>query len=120
MQSEYTFKLPKGYLAKDGDLHKEGCMRLATAKDEIEATRHPLTKQSPEYTSIVLLSRVVVRLDGVETITPEIIGDLYTADLNFLQNMYQAINENEEPVMEVSCPHCGKRFMEPLDFYRKD
>ena len=34
-QTEFQFTLPKGYVDKDGNLHREGVMRLATAKDEI-------------------------------------------------------------------------------------
>jgi hypothetical protein len=34
-QTEFSFTLPKGYVDRDGKLHKKGIMRLATAKDEI-------------------------------------------------------------------------------------
>ena len=54
MQTEYQFKLPKGYRSEDGGIHKEGFMRLATAKDEIEASRHPKAKAAPEYATIIL------------------------------------------------------------------
>ena len=64
MQTEYQFKLPKGYRSEDGSIHKEGFMRLATAKDEIEASRHPKAKAAPEYATIILLSKVIVKLDG--------------------------------------------------------
>ena len=49
MQTEYQFKLPKGYRSEDGGIHKEGFMRLATAKDEIEASRHPKAKAAPSF-----------------------------------------------------------------------
>lgn len=35
LQTEFEFTLPRGYVDKDGNLHKTGIMRLATAKDEI-------------------------------------------------------------------------------------
>ena len=35
MQTEFEFELPKGYVDQNGDLHKRGTMRLATAADEI-------------------------------------------------------------------------------------
>ena len=35
LQTEYEFILPRGYVDKDGTLHREGVMRLANAKDEI-------------------------------------------------------------------------------------
>ncbi len=31
LQTEYEFTLPLGYLDGDGDLHRDGVMRLATA-----------------------------------------------------------------------------------------
>ena len=34
-QTEFDFVLPKGYIDKDGNVHKEGTMRLANAADEI-------------------------------------------------------------------------------------
>ena len=34
-QTEYPFTLPKGYVDNEGKLHRQGVMRLATAKDEI-------------------------------------------------------------------------------------
>ena len=33
LQTEYEFILPRGYVDKDGNLHREGVMRLANAKD---------------------------------------------------------------------------------------
>ena len=38
---EYPFTLPRGYLDKDGNLHKEGVMRMATAADEILPLKDP-------------------------------------------------------------------------------
>ena len=35
LKTEYEFILPRGYVDKDGQLHREGVMRLANAKDEI-------------------------------------------------------------------------------------
>lgn len=34
-KTEYEFTLPLGYVDKDGNVHRRGTMRLATAKDEI-------------------------------------------------------------------------------------
>ena len=41
MQTEFEFELPKGYVDQNGDLHKRGTMRLATAADEILPLRDP-------------------------------------------------------------------------------
>lgn len=34
-KTEFPFTLPKGYIDSEGKLHRNGVMRLATAKDEI-------------------------------------------------------------------------------------
>ena len=39
METVFEFTLPKGYLDSTGQLHRKGKMRLATAGDEISATR---------------------------------------------------------------------------------
>jgi len=116
LQTEYEFTLPKGYTDAEGNLHRKGIMRLATALDEIEAGRASKTRKDGDLLPVMLLSRVVVRLEGVECITPEVIGGLFTEDFAFLQNMYETINNAEEAVIQVQCPHCGKDFTDTLNF----
>ena len=41
MQTEFEFELPKGYVDPNGEIHKRGTMRLATAADEILPLRDP-------------------------------------------------------------------------------
>lgn len=116
LQTEYDFTLPKGYPGPEGTVCREGTMRLATALDEIEAMRDAKGKSSPDYLSVLLLSKVVVRLEGLEEITPQVIEGLFTADFSFLQNMYETVNGTEDPVIRVQCPHCGKMFTDTLNF----
>lgn len=116
MQIEYEFTLPKGFPDAFGNIQRTGIMRLATAKDEIEAITHPKAKQAAEYVSVVLLSKVVTSLGEITNMTPEIIESLYSSDVNFLQNMYETINHGDDAMIHVHCPHCGKEFDEPLNF----
>ncbi|MBP0979353.1 MAG: phage tail assembly protein [Oscillospiraceae bacterium] len=118
-QTEFDFKLPKGYVDSEGKVHKEGKMRLATAADEILPLKDPKIQQNPSYLSIVLLSRVITKLGSLENININIIEGLYTADLAFLQDMYQRINEVEEPKIKVTCKRCGESFMVPVNFTRE-
>lgn len=115
LQTQYEFTLPKGYVDAGGT-HRRGFMRLATALDEIEASRAPGAKGNADYMAVILLSRVVTELEGVEHITPEVVGKLFTADFAFLQNMYETINNMEEAVIQVQCPHCQKNFTDTLNF----
>ncbi len=116
METVYDFTLPKGYLDGSGQLHRNGKMRLATAGDEISATRDPRVLSNPSYLTIVILGKVVTELEGVPMVSATLIEKLFTADLAFLQDMYQRINDIEPPTMEAVCPDCGKVFQVPLNF----
>src|SRR5262249_52290776 len=86
-QTEYEFTLPCGYLDEDGSLHRHGVMRRATAADEILPLKDPRVVRNPAYLVVILLSRVVTRLDGVSDITPKTIEELYATDLAYLQSL---------------------------------
>lgn len=51
MQTEFEFELPKGYVDPNGEIHKRGTMRLATAADEILPLRDPRVQQNARDTS---------------------------------------------------------------------
>ena len=116
MQTEFEFELPKGYVDMEGNLHKRGKMRLATAADEIVPMRDPRVQQNPSYLSIILLTRVVTQLGTLPVITNEVIEGLFTMDLAYLQDMYQRVNMSDMPTYRVTCPNCGKEHEVPLDF----
>lgn len=103
-QTEFEFTLPKGYLDGDGNLHRKGVMRLATAIDEIAPMRDPRVKSNAAYATIIILARVITRLGALTEITPAIVEDFFAQDLNYLQTFYRRINELEadlEPVQAI-------------------
>lgn len=108
LQTEFSFRLPKGYQDADGTLHHDGVMRLATAYDEVAPMKDPRVKANPGYLVIILLSRVITRLGDVTHVNPKMIEGLYSADLAFLQDFYQRVNENGHTQMAVTCPHCDE------------
>ena len=110
LMTEHEFALPLGYADSEGNLHKNGVMRLATAADEILPMKDPRVQQNPAYLSIILLSRVVIKLGDLSSINPKTIEGLYTADLNFLQDMYNRINQNGRNAIQAACPKCDHRF----------
>ncbi len=116
-QTEYSFELPRGYVDSQGDLHKRGTMRLATAADEILPMRDQRVQQNPGYLTIILLSRVIAKLGNLKAIDTKVIENLFTADLNFLQNLYRQINEPEGMEIKVSCPKCQHNFEVENDFF---
>ena len=109
-QTEYEFTLPMGYQDEDGTLHREGVMRLATAADEILPLKDPRVQKNPSYLVVILLSRVVSRLDGVKQISPNTIENLYAADLAYLQDLYNEINQLDGAHTSVTCPQCSHHF----------
>jgi hypothetical protein len=110
LQTEFDFELPKGYVDKEGTLHRNGVMRLATAADEILPMKDPRVKQNPAYLAIIVLSRVITRLGGIEMITPKVVEDLFSADLAYLQDFYRRINQNGSSELSAKCPKCEHTF----------
>ena len=113
---EFPFTLPRGYLDKEGNLHKEGVMRMATAADEILPLKYPRVQQNPGYISIILLARVVTKLGTLPAVDTRTIENLFTMDLAYLQDLYQKINTMEMPSYKGICPHCGKEVDIPVNF----
>jgi len=68
-------------------------MRLATALDELEPLRDTsLSGTADSRMAILLLSRVIVSLGTVATVTPNVIEALSMSDLAYLQKFYAVIN----------------------------
>src|SRR5919205_3644443 len=110
LQTEYAFTLPKGYIDKDGNLHRQGVMRLANAKDEIAPLQDPRVQRNQAYLVIILLSRVITRLGDLRDINPGIIENLFASDLSYLQDLYRRINSNGHSRVQLVCPECEAQF----------
>lgn len=116
--TEFEFELPKGYIDDQGNLHRKGIMRLATAADEILPLRDPRVQQNPGYLTIIVLSRVITKLGDLRAIDTKTIEKLFTTDLAYLQDFYQRINELETPNINVVCPRCEHEFETEVNFIR--
>ncbi len=110
LQTEFDFTLPKGYIDGDGNLHRDGIMRLATAGDEISPHRDPRVQKNPAFLVVILLSRVITRLGAVEQINTGVIEQLFAEDLAFLQDFYNQINGAGGEKKAVVCPECKYGF----------
>lgn len=109
-QTEFQFTLPHGYVDADGNLHREGIMRLSTAYDEIAPLRDPRVQRNPGYLVIILLARVITKLGTLDQINTKNIEGLFSGDLVYLQDFYQRINQTGNTRFQVACPHCGGEF----------
>jgi hypothetical protein len=110
LQTEFDFTLPKGYVDGEGNLHKKGIMRLATAADEILPMKDPRVQSNPAYLTIILFSRVITKLGDVDSINPKVIENLWASDLSYLQEFYNRINGNGTYRIRASCPKCEHQF----------
>ena len=114
-QTEYEFTLPLGFVDAEGDLHREGVMRLATAADEILPLKDPRVQSNEAYLTVILLSRVIARLGSVAQVTPKVVEGLYAADLAYLQEFYNQINRTGQASVETACPKCTHEFAVELN-----
>jgi hypothetical protein len=108
LQTEYPFTLPRGYVDPEGDLHRRGTMRLATAEDEIVPYKDHRVQANPAYLVVILIARVV-EIDDV-AVSPKVIGSLFASDLAYLQDLYNRINANGESRLTAVCPECAHSF----------
>ena len=115
LQTEFEFTLPRGYVDKDGNLHKQGTMRLATAMDEITPLRDLRVKSNQAYLAVMLLSRVITKIGGLSDINTGVIEKLFSADFAHLQDFYRRINENGTAKVSTSCPECNHEFEVDID-----
>ncbi|MEW5958445.1 MAG: phage tail assembly protein [Chloroflexota bacterium] len=110
LQTEFEFTLPRGYIDPQGNLHRHGIMRLATAMDEIAPLRDLRVRGNQAYLVIILLSRVVVKLGTLAEINTSVIENLFAADLAYLQALYRRINEEGTSLLPLTCPECQAKF----------
>jgi hypothetical protein len=107
-KTQFQFKLPRGYVDNDGNVHRDGVMRLATARDEIVPLQDYRVQANRAYLVIVLLSRVITKLGDTKYIDADMIEGLFSTDLAYLQEFYRKINEEGgAPKHHVVCPKCA-------------
>ena len=108
--TEFSFLLPRGYVDRSGTVHRDGVMRLATARDELVPLRDDRVRENPAYLTVVLLSRVIERIGTIDDIHPGIVEDLFATDLAFLQDLYRRVNTEGHTRATVTCPSCEHHF----------
>jgi hypothetical protein len=110
LQTTYTFVLPRGYVDGSGQVHREGTMRLATARDEIYPLSDYRVRDNPSYLSVLLLTRTVTKLGTLYEVDSSVVENLFASDLAFLQDMYRRINQEGHTQVSVTCPSCNHDF----------
>ena len=104
MQNEFVFTLPRGYVDPSGAVHREGVMRLATARDEIEPLRDGRVKENEAYATVIVLARVVTQLGTVGRVTTKTIESLFVSDFSYLQDLYRIVNFQDPSILDTLEP----------------
>ncbi|MER6031185.1 hypothetical protein [Streptomyces sp. NPDC001851] len=110
LRTEFEFELPRGYVDEAGAVHRQGAMRLATARDELRPQIDLRVKENPAYLSVVLLSQVITRLGTITDVHAGIVERMYATDVAFLQDFYRRVNSEGHTRAAVTCPHCEGAF----------
>ncbi|MGW4345623.1 hypothetical protein ACWEL8_11190 [Streptomyces sp. NPDC004690] len=110
LRTEFPFQLPRGYVDESGAVHRDGTMRLSTARDELVPLRDVRVQENPAYLSVVLLGRVITRLGTLPMVHDGIVENMFASDLAFLQDFYRQINAEGHTRAAVRCPHCAEPF----------
>jgi hypothetical protein len=110
LATEFEFQLPRGYIDRNGDVHRRGAMRLATGRDELLPLHDDRVREQPAYLSVVLLARVITRLGTLQEVHAGIVENMFASDLAFLQDLYRRINQEGHTRASVTCPSCRHEF----------
>ena len=110
LQTEFEFTLPRGYVDGEGNLHKQGRMRMATAMDEIAPLRDLRVKGNQAYLAVILLARVITKLGSLPEVNTGVVEKMFSSDFAYLQDFYRRINENGTAKISTACPECNHEF----------
>ena len=120
LQTEFEFFLPKGFIDDGGVLHREGTMRMATARDELEPLRDPRVRDADDpFLTIIVLARVVTRLGSLSQVTPREVERLFAADLAYLQDVYGVINFGAPADVEELINDADQRRRDSIEALRR-
>jgi hypothetical protein len=114
LRTQFSFVLPRGYMDQDGTVHRDGVMRLATARDELLPLYDARVQENSAYTTVVLLGRVITALGTLGAVTSAVVENMFASDVAFLQDFYRRINAEGHTRIAVTCPECSHRFTADL------
>lgn len=110
LQTEFNFTLPRGLIDDQGTVHRQGTMRLATAKDEISVQGDRSSQDNQAYRSLLMLSHVITRLGELPSVTQQTLEGLFVRDIAYLREFYNQINQQGSAFISVQCPQCSNEF----------
>jgi hypothetical protein len=88
MTEEFDFKLPKGLIDANGELHAQGKMRLLTAKDELIV--QDLSSRDRNI-DIVFLAQAIAKLGNLQQVTAQQLEQLFLPDFVYFQDLFSQL-----------------------------
>ena len=116
IKTEHEFELPKGYVDREGNLHREVVLCEITGADQ-EAMLNPSLRNNPAKMLTALLARVIVRIGTIEKkkIDTSVTAAMFKSDRAFLITKLKEIDSGPDMEIDVECPDCGRKFKAMLD-----
>lgn len=111
LPTEFDFVLPRGFVDASGTVHREGTMRVATARDELLPLLDARVMENEAYLTVVLLGRVITRLGTLSSVDSTVVENMFASDVAFLQDLYRRINAEGHTRAGVTCPNCEHEFL---------
>lgn len=101
------FTLPRGFVDKDGNVHREGIIKYPRGIDRESVV--PIAQRNAPRARHVMLARLVQFDDGTQ-ITEKDIQSLTLGDLKYLTKILDSNQFGLDMNIEVECPNCGNTF----------
>ena len=109
---EFERLLPAGYVDGSGAIHRKAVLRKMRGHEEALLYDQSLTagKLVTE-----LICGCLIRIGDIETITPRLASELYTADRNYLLLELRRITLGDDLPAQYVCPACGAQISALVD-----
>src|SRR3954453_11375242 len=110
LRTHFDFELPLGFVDAEGMVHRQGTMRLATARDELLPLYDARVQENAAFTTVVLLARVITRLGELPSVDTTVVENMFASDVAFLQDLYRRTNQQGHTRAAIACPSCQHAF----------
>jgi hypothetical protein len=103
-QREYEAVLPVGYADAAGRLHRRAVLRKMRGHEE--ALFYDVSLSAGRLVT-ELIAGCLLRLEGADAVTPDLVAGLYSADRNYLVVELRRITLGDKLQASYTCPGCG-------------
>ena len=107
-ESVLSFELKKGYVDKDGEVHKVGKVRFPNGLDR--EVLEPVARNNIATANTLLLSRIVTELGSLKSVNDSIVRKLTSGDRQAILKVIEDANFGYKFEADVECPICGHEF----------